>query len=87
MRGNPTAEIAVTGAKDRSLTPREHEVAELIGQGFTNGQIAAELTISRHTAERHVENILAKLDVGSRVHVATWMVRATASGSLIGARP
>ena len=38
--------------------------------GRTNGQIAAELFISRKTASVHVSNILAKLGVAGRVEAA-----------------
>ena len=51
------------------LTPRERQVAELIARGYTNPQIAAELTITRETAKTHVSNILSKLGVRSRVDV------------------
>jgi non-specific serine/threonine protein kinase len=47
-------------------------VAGLIAAGKTNKQIAADLSISEHTAERHVEHILAKLGVGSRAQIAVW---------------
>ena len=55
------------------LTPREHEVAGLVARGLTNRQIAAQLVIAEGTAERHVGNILAKLDVGSRSQIAAWV--------------
>lgn len=55
------------------LTPREHQVAELIARGYTNPQIAAELTITRATAKTHVSNILSKLGVSSRADVRTVM--------------
>jgi predicted ATPase/DNA-binding CsgD family transcriptional regulator len=56
------------------LTAREQEVAVLLARGMSNPQIAAELTISVHTAQRHVENILGKLAFTSRTQVATWAV-------------
>ena len=56
------------------LTRREREVAELIGQGLTNPQIAERLFISTGTVRGHVEQILGKLGLTSRVHVATWVV-------------
>lgn len=54
------------------LTRREREVAELIGKGATNGQVAAALHVSPRTVETHVENILAKLQAKSRVEIAIW---------------
>jgi non-specific serine/threonine protein kinase len=59
---------------DRSLTPRQHEVATLIARGLTNSQIAERLVVSPHTVERHVENILDKLRVSSRTEIAVWVV-------------
>jgi len=55
------------------LTPREREVAELIARGYTNPQIAAELTITRETAKTHVSRILWKLGVSSRADVRVLM--------------
>jgi DNA-binding NarL/FixJ family response regulator len=54
------------------LTKREVQVARLLGRGLTNREIAAELVISVRTVDRHVENILAKLDLRSRGAVAAW---------------
>jgi ATP/maltotriose-dependent transcriptional regulator MalT len=56
------------------LTRREREVAALIARGLTNRQIAEELFIAERTADTHVEHILAKLALGSRTQVATWVV-------------
>ena len=61
-------------ASDGPLTPRQHEVASLIARGSTNGQIAERLVVSPHTVERHVENILDRLRLSSRIEVAVWMV-------------
>jgi predicted ATPase/DNA-binding CsgD family transcriptional regulator len=55
-----------------SLTPREFEVARYVADGFSNQQIASRLTISRRTAETHVEHILAKLGFTSRAQIAAW---------------
>jgi DNA-binding CsgD family transcriptional regulator len=52
------------------LTPRELEVLRLVADGRSNRQIAEELFISVKTASVHVSNILAKLEVGSRVEAA-----------------
>jgi non-specific serine/threonine protein kinase len=57
------------------LTKREWEVAQLIGQGLRNREIAARLSITEGTAGRHIENILAKLGVQSRAAVAAWSAR------------
>jgi DNA-binding CsgD family transcriptional regulator len=54
-------------AKAYSLTPREKEVAHWICQGKTNAEIAIILGISPRTVHKHVENILARVGVESRV--------------------
>lgn len=48
------------------LTPRELEVLRLLATGKTNKEIASELYISERTVDRHVSNILGKLDLPSR---------------------
>ncbi|HET6620626.1 MAG TPA: response regulator transcription factor, partial [Dongiaceae bacterium] len=48
------------------LTARELQVLRLVAAGKTNRAIAAELRLSEKTVDRHVSNILAKLDVPSR---------------------
>ena len=57
-----------------SLTDREREVAALIAQGGTNRAIAEALVISERTVKRHVANIFAKLDLGSRSQIAVFAV-------------
>jgi predicted ATPase/DNA-binding CsgD family transcriptional regulator len=55
------------------LTQRELEVARLIARGHSNRQVADDLVIAVSTAERHVANILAKLDLASRTQLAAWV--------------
>lgn len=64
-----------------AMTAREADVALLLGRGFRNAAIAAELGISPHTARHHTENVLAKLNVHARAEVA----RALATGSTVDA--
>lgn len=46
------------------LTPREHEVLELMAQGASNTQIADRLVVSQAAVAKHVANVFAKLDLG-----------------------
>ena len=57
------------------LTPREHEVAVLVGAGLTNQQIASRLGISVRTVHGHMEKILRRLGFSSRAQVAAWIAR------------
>jgi DNA-binding CsgD family transcriptional regulator len=57
---------AATPRPDHPLTARELEVLRLISSGSTNKAIAARLCVSERTVDRHVSNILGKLDVPSR---------------------
>jgi len=50
-----------------SLTPRETEVLRGLARGSTNAELAEELGIAAGTAKVHVERILAKLGVATRV--------------------
>jgi non-specific serine/threonine protein kinase len=54
------------------LTAREREVAALIAQGKSNGEIAAELVLSKRTVEKHIANILSKLALSSRAQLVRW---------------
>lgn len=51
---------------DAPLSDRELEVLRLLADGRSNPEIAAALSISRHTARAHVSNILRKLDATTR---------------------
>jgi DNA-binding NarL/FixJ family response regulator len=48
------------------LTARELEVLALVAAGRSNREVAAALVLSEHTVARHLQNIFAKLGVGSR---------------------
>jgi DNA-binding NarL/FixJ family response regulator len=49
------------------LTPREFEIFTLIGRGLSNGEIAADLTLSQATVKTHVKRVLSKLDLRDRI--------------------
>jgi two-component system nitrate/nitrite response regulator NarL len=57
------------------LTSREREVLALLVEGADGGAIAARLGISRNTVRTHVQSILTKLQVHSRLEAATFAVR------------
>ena len=76
---------------DGELTAREREVAALVADGLTNGQLAERLFISPKTAAVHVSNILAKLGLSTRAEIAAWAVRHSVADrrdlSLVQSRP
>jgi DNA-binding NarL/FixJ family response regulator len=57
------------------LTRREREIANLIGEGLTNREIASRLYVSERTAQNHVHHILTKLDLTNRSQIAVWSNR------------
>jgi DNA-binding CsgD family transcriptional regulator len=70
-------------AGEASLTPREREVAALLAEGLSNGEVARRLFISTKTASVHVSNILGKLGMASRAEVAAWAVRVGLVGDQV----
>src|SRR6476660_1507608 len=61
-----------------ALSAREREILEHVALGARNRQIAATLTISEFTVKRHVQNILSKLEVGSRRAASDFYLAARA---------
>ncbi len=45
------------------LTPREREVLQLVAEGYTNNDMAAIMSISVKTVEKHRANVMSKLQV------------------------
>jgi DNA-binding NarL/FixJ family response regulator len=62
-----------------ALTPREKQVLTMMAQGLTNGDIAAQLTVSVTTVRSHVHSVLQKLDAHSKLEA---VARASSYGLL-----
>jgi DNA-binding CsgD family transcriptional regulator len=62
---------ATIGDGLEALSEREREVARLIAVGNSNREIADRLILSPKTVERHMTNILAKLDLPNRTELAS----------------
>ena len=79
----PIASNGVTHRSNRSpmdliaqqLTNREREVLSLLVEGMSGEAIARRLDVSGNTVRTHVQNILSKLQVHSRLEAATLAVR------------
>jgi DNA-binding CsgD family transcriptional regulator len=54
-----------------SLTETEHRVVHLVARGLSNRQIASQMYLSIHTIAFHLRRIYCKLDLTSRVQLAT----------------
>ncbi|MEV6640957.1 response regulator transcription factor [Amycolatopsis sp. NPDC051371] len=68
MRHPPTDELA-------TLTERERDVLELIGQGLSNREIAERLFLAEKTVKNYVTSVLAKLGMQRRTQAAAWIAR------------
>ncbi len=83
--GQTPARYAAAGMPDvpadplATLSPREREILRGVAAGASNKEIARQLLIAETTVKIHVQHILRKLGVASRVQAA---VTATASGLL-----
>lgn len=56
------------------LTPRERETMVCISRGESNKEIARHLDVAESTVKIHVQNILKKLNLTSRVQIAVYAV-------------
>lgn len=64
-----------TAAPEREkLTPRERETMICLARGESNKEIARHLDVAESTVKIHVQNILKKLNLSSRVQIAVYAV-------------
>ncbi len=71
--GPRLAEAAPTRAS--KLSPREIEVLRCVARGLAKKEIANHLGISVHTVNRHVTDLMEKLDIHDRVGLARFAIR------------
>jgi two-component system response regulator NreC len=68
-----------TGSTDydryQTLTSREREVLQLVGEGHTNQEIASLLHLSIKTVQSHREKVMRKLDLRDVTHLVRYAVR------------
>ncbi|MBV9830750.1 MAG: AAA family ATPase [Marmoricola sp.] len=63
------------------LTPREHEILELVATGRSNAEIGQQLFISAKTVSVHVSNVMSKLGAASRTEAVALARQAGLLGS------
>lgn len=63
---------------DVSLTPRQHMVATLLGQGACNKDIARELGITVRAVKHHLTQLYRRHGVTSRLEFVTRLPRVAA---------
>jgi two-component system nitrate/nitrite response regulator NarL len=78
VRGTLSTPVAVVtdpapGARLQGLTPRERQIAGLVGGGASNKLIARELRITDRTVKAHLGAIFNKLDLPDRLHLALFV--------------
>lgn len=66
----PRGPVDETRANPAGLTARQVDVLRLLGQGYTNAQIARQLVVSVRTVDSHVAAVLDKLGARDRRHAA-----------------
>ncbi|AYH43183.1 response regulator transcription factor [Azoarcus sp. DN11] len=69
-----TAAPAVVASELNKLSPREREILVLVARGHSNKEIARALDLAESTVKIHVQNILRKLGLSSRVQAAVFAV-------------
>ncbi len=57
-----------------SLSPREREILQHVARGASNKEIARALDLAESTVKIHVQHILRKLELTSRVQAAVWAI-------------
>lgn len=72
LLADPLPQPVAKKAEVEALSPRELEVLRLICQGYTNHEMAEEMSISVRTVESHRANLMGKLNVRSRVELVRY---------------
>ena len=65
----PRATALACAWEGAGLTAREREVAQLVARGLSNRELAQHLVIAEKTAKNHVQRVLDKLSLRSRLQL------------------
>jgi PAS domain S-box-containing protein len=76
VRGIAIGRQETTSATGSGLTPRQHEVLQLLAEGLTTTVIADRLEISEQTTRNHIRAVLAALNSHSRLEAVAAARRA-----------
>ncbi len=66
---------ALRGERNAGLTPRELEILQLIVNGKSNKEIAADLTLSANTVAGHRANIMETLGIHKTAELVVYAIR------------
>ena len=69
------AYLSKSSLPEERLSPRERQVAKLIGEGHTTKEVAGVLSISVKTAESHRTRLMQKLDIHSTADLVRYAIR------------
>ena len=69
-----TARTTAPQAEHEKLSPREREILAFLARGASNKEIARALDLAESTVKIHVQHILRKLNLSSRVQAAVYAV-------------
>jgi two-component system nitrate/nitrite response regulator NarL len=70
----PQKDVAAAEISTGKLSPREREIIVMLARGASNKEIARLLDLAESTVKIHVQGILRKLNIASRVQAAVYAV-------------
>jgi DNA-binding NarL/FixJ family response regulator len=82
----PLVATSLPAPAARGLSPREVEILQLVARGLTDAEIAGLIKISPRTVQRHITNILNKLNCRNRSHAVAQVIGAAPPLSLVRPR-
>jgi two-component system, NarL family, nitrate/nitrite response regulator NarL len=74
VRGLQAAPAAAPAPEKDALSPREREIIGYLAKGRSNKEIARDLDLAESTVKIHVQHILRKLELSSRVQAAVYAI-------------